>query len=243
VVEPYNRTQLRALQSVLDQRWPKLPREEAEKWLRRYKDARSPYSRVRVHAISCQLDAIVSLSLHLVLRRSEVFRLTVNEVHPDNAGVVVRPDRESWQGARMVPWTSPAYDAVDQWIRCRAFLGADDEQRPWLNLHAAPTAHLPMTIHTFHRVLTTYLGPEWSFSRLRATGAVAWSRVGLGPERLRELLGLRRIEDVLPYTQFAVTGSLERNMSRLNGPFLHLVQPGGGWSNRLPDGSRAYQYA
>lgn len=230
--QPYNRTQLRALQATLDQRWPKLPQDEADKWLPRFKTGRSPYSRVRVHLIRYQLDAIVSLSLHLALRRSEIFRLTVNELHPDNAGVVVRPNAQSWDGARMVPWTSPAYDAVDQWCRCRAFLGADDEQRPWLNLHAAPTAHLPMTIHTFHRVLTTYLGPEWTFSRLRATGAVVWSRVGLTPERLRELLGLARIQDVLPYAQLAVTGSLERDMSMLHGPFLHLIQPGGGWSNR-----------
>jgi hypothetical protein len=43
--QPYNRTQLRALQATLDEGWPKLPREEAEKWLRGYPEGRSPYSR------------------------------------------------------------------------------------------------------------------------------------------------------------------------------------------------------
>lgn len=28
-----------------------------------------------------------------------------------NAGVVIRRDRESWDAARMVPWTSPAHAA------------------------------------------------------------------------------------------------------------------------------------
>jgi hypothetical protein len=65
VTEPYNRTQLRALQATLDERWPKLPREEADRWLHRVKEGRSPYSRVRVHAIRCQLDCIVALALQL----------------------------------------------------------------------------------------------------------------------------------------------------------------------------------
>src|SRR5664279_2297988 len=46
--QPYNRTELRALREVLDERWPKLPPEDAERWLGRVRDGRSPYSRVRV---------------------------------------------------------------------------------------------------------------------------------------------------------------------------------------------------
>jgi integrase len=223
VPQPYNRTELRALQSVLDQRWPKLPREEAEKWLQRYKDGRSPYSRVRVHAISCQLDAIVSLSLHLGLRRSEIFRLTVDDAHPYNAGVLVRHRSGDLNRAREVPWTSRAHFALERWIKCRFCLGAEHGQL-WLNLHSAMTADQPMTSHTFNRLLGTYLGPEWTFSRLRVTAAVSWARCGLPLERLRELLGLARIEDVLPYARLAVTGSLERDIDRFYLPFIRLVQ-------------------
>jgi integrase len=75
---PYTRNELRALQATLDERWPKLPHEDAEKWLPRFSEGRSPYSRVRVHAISTQLDAIIALALHMGLRRSEIFKLTVD---------------------------------------------------------------------------------------------------------------------------------------------------------------------
>jgi integrase len=183
---------------------------------------------VRVHVISHQLDAIVALALHLGLRRGEIFRLSVNDLHYENAYVVVRNQTGELRG---VPWTSRAHFAVHNWLKCREYVGADHD-RPWLNLHAAPTAHLPMTRWTFDKLLSVYVGPEWSYARLRTTAAMAWARAGLGPERLRELLGLARIEDVLPYMQLAVTGSLERDMTRLHGPFMHLIEPGQGWSNR-----------
>jgi hypothetical protein len=66
---PYRPSELRVLRATLDERWPKLADDEAEKWLRRSSDGRSPYSRVRSHVVRCQLDAIISLALHLGLRR------------------------------------------------------------------------------------------------------------------------------------------------------------------------------
>jgi integrase len=218
--QPYNRTQLKALQAMLDQRWPKLPAKEAEKWLTRFSEGRSPYSRVRAHAIRCQLDAVLALCLQLGLKRGEIFHLSVNDVHYENAGAVVRDRSGSYDNAREVPFTGDAWRAVRDWLVCRSYF-VPEHECPWLNLHAAPTAKQPMTVHTFNRVLATYLGPEWSFARLRATSAVSWARSGLPLERLRQVLGLASIRHVLPYAQLAVTGTLERDMSRLNGPFLH----------------------
>jgi integrase len=223
--------ELRSLQATLHQRWPKLPRDEAERWLLRYSEKRSPYSRVRVHAIHLQLDCVISLALHLGLRRGEIFRARAHDIDPDNFGAVAWDATHSAEKAREVPWTSAAHSAAAQRIECRSYLGAGHD-RAWLNLHAGPTAHLPMTRATFDKLLTTYLGGEWTFRRLRCTGAAAWARCGLPLERLRELLGLARLQEVLPYAQLSITGSLDRDMSRLNGPFLNLVQPGAGWSNR-----------
>ena len=231
MAQPYTRTQLRALQATLNER-AKLPLEEAEKWLPRFQQFRSPYSRIRVHAIRCQLDCVVSLALHLGLRRGELYRLCLDDIDPYNAGVLVRHKNGSLDGAREVPWTGPAWSAADEWLRCRSYLVGLEHKNTWLNLHARPTMRSPMKRFTFNKLLVTYLGPEWSFARLRATSAVAWSRVGLAPVRLRALLGLRRLEDVTPYLELAVTGTLERDMMRLNGPFMHIVEPGGGWSNR-----------
>ena len=53
---------------------------------------------------------------------------------------------------------------------------------------------------------------------------MSFSHVGLAPERLRELLGLARIQDVLGYIQLGVTGSLERDIDRLNGDFIRQLQ-------------------
>jgi hypothetical protein len=72
--QPYRPGELRAMRATLDERWPKLAEDEALKWLRRFTDAKSPYSRLRTHAIRCQIDAIVALALQLGLRRREIFR-------------------------------------------------------------------------------------------------------------------------------------------------------------------------
>jgi integrase len=228
---PYNRDELRTLRATLDERWPKLPPDEADRWLRRVNDGRSPYARVRVHAISCQLEAVIALALHLGLRRSEIFRLSIADVHQYNAYVVVRDRFGPLDNARGVPWTSGAYSALDRWLKCRAYV-AGEHDRLLLNLHAAPTAHQPMARWTFDKLLGVHVGSDWTYSRLRVTGAVMWARAGLPLERLRQVLGLSRIADVLPFAQLAVTGTLERDMARVHGPFMHAVEPGGGWSNR-----------
>jgi hypothetical protein len=82
-----------------------------------------------------------------------------------------------------------------------------------------------MSSHTFDRVLATYVGHGWAFRRLRATCAAAWVRSGLPLEHLRELLGLARIEDALPYARL-VGGSLTGRMERLDTIFSDLMQPG-----------------
>jgi integrase len=222
VPEPYNRTELRSLRATLDERWPKLPGEEADRWLRRVKDGRSPYA--RGHAIRCQLDCIIALALHLGLRRAEIFRLDIRCVHHDNNGVVVADPSGSFDGkAREVPLTDAARHAVHEWIACRYFLNAY-HLGPWLNLHAERTRADPMTRHTFDKLLLTYLGPGWTLKRLRDTCAAAWVRSGMPLEYLRQLLGLSRIDDTLPYARL-VRGSLDGQMDKLDTIFTDFVQP------------------
>jgi integrase len=222
--QPYNRADLRALRATLDERWQKLPPEEADRWLRRVKDGRSPYSRVRVHAIRCQLDCIIAMSLHLGLRRAEIFRLDIRCVHHDNHGVVVVDPSGSFDGkCREVPLTDAARLAVHEWIVCRYYLNAD-HRWPWLNLHAERTKSAPMTRHTFDKLLLTYVGTGWTLKRLRDTCAAGWVRSGMPLEYLRQLLGLSRIEDTLPYARL-VRGSLDGQMEKLDPIFTDLVQP------------------
>jgi hypothetical protein len=95
---------------------------------------------------------------------------------------------------------------------------------PWLNLHAEHTKADPMTRATFDKLLLTYIGPGWTLKRLRDTCAAAWVRSGMPLEYLRQLLGLSRIEDTLPYAKL-VRGSLDGQMEKLDTIFSDLVQP------------------
>ncbi|MFZ1927363.1 MAG: tyrosine-type recombinase/integrase [Solirubrobacteraceae bacterium] len=222
--EPYKRWELRALQKTLDERWPKLPEEEAYRWLGRVREGRSPYARVRSHASRCHLDAIIALALHTGLRRDELFNLSVPYMHYDNEDVVVRdktvPGREN---RREVPFTCAARDAIEQWIACRSFLDPDHE-RSWLNLHAETTMRDPMKRGTFDKLLATYVGPGWTLKRLRDTCAAGWVRSGLPLEHLRQLLGLSTIHEVLPYARL-VKGSLDGRVEELDTIFTDLVLP------------------
>lgn len=215
---PYKRQEITALWRLLDERWPKLSHEEYGRWVGRWREGRSPYSRVRSHGIHLQLEAIMRLALHLGLRRGEIAALDVDAMHPDNAGVIVWPKTGPWaDGAREVPYTDAARSAVAEWLRFRR-AARTDHQHPWLNLHAADTASQPMTRHTFDRLLLTYVGEGWTLKRLRDTGAVTWVRAGLPLKHLRLLLGLASMNDVLPYARLA-TMTLEQRVERV-GPAL-----------------------
>ena len=81
-----------------------------------------------------------------------------------------------------------------------------------------------MKVATFNRLLATYVGAGWELRRLRDTGVAAWVRAGMPLEHLRQLLGLARIEETLPYARF-IRGSLSGKMDQLDEHFAELVQP------------------
>ena len=204
---PYLPGELRELRARLDARWPRFGEEQAERWLSRFRDGRSPYSRVRSHVIRCQLDAVIAQALHLGLRRGEVFRLDVVSGHPDNDELIVyRDSSRVLERARSVPNTTAARAAMAGWTYCRWALRAGHAAL-WLSTHARTTASAAMTRDTLDRLLRTCVGPGWTMKRLRDTCAVAWLRAGLAPEHVRQLLGLSAIEGVLPYMRL-VPGAL-----------------------------------
>jgi integrase len=186
---PYTPEQIDGLWRLLDCRWPKLPSDNAQRWLNRWRDGRSPYSRIRVHAIRCQLDAIIALALHCGLRKSEILRLDERAMHPDNEGVVV------WEagaplngGCREVPYSGEARELIAPWMNLRSMI-APDHDHAWLNLHARTTVREPMAEHSFSRLLGTYVGPGWTFRRLRDTAALRWVQERVPLLELVERLG------------------------------------------------------
>jgi integrase len=214
---PYKRWEIRDLWGVLDERWPSLPADEAARWLSRWQDGRSPYARVRAHAIHVQLAAMVTLALSCGLRRGEIYACGVDDFHPDNDYI---PVSRSDGTVREVPLTGKAREAIAEWLVFRAVVDPPHD-RAWLNLWAEPTVKQPMTEHAFEKVLATYLGKGWTFRRLRDTCAVEWLRAGLPVWSLQELLGHRSMKDTLPYLEAAGSDAgrdLHRVERRLSAP-------------------------
>lgn len=207
---------------MLDERWPRLLPAEATRWLDRWRDGRSPYSRIRSHAIRCQLDAVIALALRWALQRDEIRRLDVETIHPDCSYIVVWDEGGPWQGTpRKVPYTDSMRKAIAPWVGLHRRL-APGETSPWLSLWSAETVDTTMTEATFARLLRNYIGQGWTLRRLRATGIVTWIRPGVRLELLREMLGFADIAELLPYARCA-GGDTVRELNRRDDRFAELV--------------------
>jgi integrase len=221
---PYSRTEIQRFWATLDERWPRLPPDDARRWVQRWRDGQSPYSRIRTHAIHLQLRAIITLALRCGLRRHEIWALVEDDMHYDNAYVVVWENGARWSDRyRTVPYTDASRRPIYDWLELRALVRPDHD-RPWPNLWAADTVRQPVQSYTFEKLLRTYLGEGWTLKRLRDTCAVAWVRAGLPLEHLRQILGLATLEAVLPYVALA-GGDVERKMERLDPVFSEIVGP------------------
>ena len=195
-------------------RWPRLTDDQAARAVGRWRDGRSPYSRIRAHAIGLQLDAVVALALDLGLRRAEIFALTVDALHPDNTSVIVWRNGIEWTGTpREVPYTVNARRAVGEWLAFREQLRVE-HGRPWVQLWAGPRVGAAMKRDAFHHLLGNYLGAGWTYKRLRDTCAARWLRAGLPIEHARRLLGIDSLDAVLPYAAL-VTDTTEDAMHRV----------------------------
>jgi integrase len=225
---PYTSEGITELWALLDERWPKLPPDKACRWLSRWSDGRSPYSRVRQHAIRCQLDAIIALALHSGLRKSEILRLDERSMHPDNKGVVVWDERGPWEGSyREVPYTDEARGLIAPWLEVRSVIEPGHD-RAWLNLHARTTVREPMTEFTFSSLLSTYIGPGWTFRRLRDTCALRWVQERVPVLELVERLGLA-VSSIDPFLALAPITRQEmiEAMKRYEPEFMRLVGANG----------------
>jgi site-specific recombinase XerD len=223
---PYTEDEIAELRAIVDERWPRLSATDARRWLVRWRDRRSPYSRIRVHAIRCQLDAIIALALHCGLRKAEILRLNERSMHTDNEGVVVWDERGPWEGDnREVPYSDEARVLIAPWMNLRAAI-APGHERPWLNLHAAPTVRQPMSEATFTRLLATYVGPGWTLRRLRDTCALGWVKERLPALELVERLGLA-VSSIDPFLALApiTSDELREAAQATEAEFMRLVGP------------------
>lgn len=204
VPKPYSHDELKRFWRQLDEAWP-----HAEaKYLKRWRNGSSPYRRVFKHAMRLQLDAIVSLALYGGLRRDEIFRLKLEEMHPENDVVIAsaRKNREGVWVTRPVPMFEPMQEAIAGWHEFRGWLQPDHE-RPWLSLW--PRYMLQPATERSFRLYLTRLGTGWEYHRFRHTAATELLRARMPIEKVQLIMGHATIQQTLAYTKLLKADVLE----------------------------------
>src|SRR5205823_5800956 len=105
---PYKRRELQRFREELDARFPLLPATgPGSQSLRSYLRRGRFNLAVRRHARRLQLEAQVALALEAGLRLSELFHITMGQVHYENGAIVVitAKTRLGQRRERAVPWT------------------------------------------------------------------------------------------------------------------------------------------
>lgn len=223
---PYSRKQIRVFWRELEDAYPPCrdgkPGERidrAEMFLRRWRNGSSKWSRVEPYFMRVQVEAIVALALYGGLRREEIYLLDLDDMHHENAYVVVRGAAKNPQAEvreRPVPWSGPGMrGAVERWLTLRDEL-APPHDRPWLSLYRQHRLK-PMRFRRFEMLLHD-VGRGYEFHRMRHTFATEALRAGYPIEQLSKVLGHARLQQTLRYAELVET-DVVRSATR-SGPTL-----------------------
>lgn len=194
--KPYTAKELKQFWSDLDERWPYT----TDRILKRWRKGTSPYRSVWRHAMHLQMEAIVRLALDCGMRRQEIYAVSLDDVHPDNAYVVVRNGKRTSareDKPREVPYTKAARRAVAAWLDFRAELKPDHD-KVWLSLKT-DTHTRPMRWERFQRIVGTV--GDYGLHRFRHTSATNWLRAGVSIELVSRLLGHSSLQQTLCYAE------------------------------------------
>jgi integrase len=225
---PYTRAEIQQFWQALDEALPKLrPRGPGSQALNRWLQGRGPWRNLAKHAMRLQVEAIIHLALHCGLRRQEIYRLTVRDLHPENEYISVRyykgheldPDR-----TREVPWTDEARTAVSLWLEFRALMRPerDAAERPWLSCYGPLTFNHAMSWDRFGELLLKKVGPGWELHRFRHTCGTEWLRSDMDLEYVQQLLGHANIQQTLAYAQI-LKSDVAARMRRSEADFTEAV--------------------
>jgi site-specific recombinase XerD len=181
--------------------WPAIakhfPLDSGGKWRKRYFRGTSRFTRIEAHANHLQITAMTRIAVECGLRRQEIFDLDLEDMHYDNAYIVVREGKGG--KFREVPYTKRAREAVKAWIEFRTELSPGHD-RPWLALTTSGGALLkPMRFPRFEVYLLDV--GDWQWHRLRHTCATTWLRAGMDIEVLSKLLGHANIQETMGYVE------------------------------------------
>lgn len=217
---PYSQKEIRRIWPALEKAYPY---ESKGKFIQRWRRGTSRFKRVEEHAHHLQLRAVIRLALDCGLRRQEIFDLNMDDMHYDNAFVVVREGKEG--KFREVPYTQAARAAVREWFEFRAELGPKHDR--WLlSLTRYGPAGVWLRPMPFRR-FSIYLGDlgytgDWQLHRLRHTCATSWLRAGMDIHVLKELMGHSSIQQTTEYTELVKT-DVQKQVSQHEGRFEAAV--------------------
>lgn len=193
---PYSRAEIKQFWLDLDSKWPRAP----EKHLRRVMKGTAQYRvQSRHHLLNVQMTAIVHLALMMGLRRKEIFTLSLDAMHPDNAYVVVQGKRQDHRPKiRDVPYNEATREAVIEWFRWRRWLDPAHES-PWLDLRYSTRGEALPWGNYVH--LPASIGEGYELHRFRHTCATERLRNGMPLEKLQIYLGHSTIQQTLLYAK------------------------------------------
>jgi site-specific recombinase XerD len=198
---PYKRSEIQRFRKLLAEKYPLAPtRGTGSLMMKRYLTGSSRFKGpVRLHARRLQFEAQVSLALEEGLRRIELGRLTLAEMHYDNASVVVRtakskPGQDRW---REVPFTAHSRQCVREWLDFRALI-VPDHDKPWLTLRNYDPIG-PQSDSHLSEALQVFGEPYFCWHRFRHTFATERLRAGMPLEQLQVMMGHARLEQTLAY--------------------------------------------
>jgi integrase len=233
VPNPYSRDELKVLWAVLEERWPLTE----EKWVDRWIDGRTPWRRVRVHAERLQYEAIIACALYGGLRRNEIFRLELDDLHSDHCALPAR-SRKNPDGVwvmRKVPIIEPMREAFDAWYRVREALQPHvtaDPEAPWVRLHQFADFGIRLNegsrssegeLHLLRIHGRDYKGKlRWGFHRLRHTCATEMLRSDYKLHVVQQILGHASLQQTLRYAELLESDVL-RESDRVGARFARAI--------------------
>lgn len=200
VPRPYSKKELEKFWKEFDVAWPKVD----QKFWARFQRGTSGFRKVRSEAMRVQLEAIILLALHCGLRRDEIFKASLDDIHYDNAFIVVRYGKGEKE--REVPHTEGSRAAVKAWIEMRTALGVKGDA-VWLSLANRDHALKPMRHTRFKALMRTIGNPkpgqpaQWQLHRFRHTAGTEWLRRTRRLEIVQKLLGHATLQQTLGYAK------------------------------------------
>ena len=217
---PYTREEIQDFWFEMNAKKPLLPTSGRGSFaIRRWRQGKGPWARVWRHAFRLQLDAMVRLALDLGLRASEIYGLSVDDLHYDNEYIVIRGKADPNTGEakiRTVPYTEASRKAIYDWIEFRALMQPEHD-RPWITCYAQ-WANNPLSKDRFDELLQTVVGKKWRWHRFRHTCGTEWLRAGMPLEKVQQLLGHATLQQTLCYVEIA-KGDLQDAVDAHEGAF------------------------